>query len=56
MHPKLRKMGLQLPQISMYDNAPIEVGKTENYEIFIQLDNIRAIRLRYKIMNKIMII
>ena len=47
VHPKLPKMGLQLPQISMKDNSPNDVGKIDDYEIFVQLDNTRAIRLRY---------
>ena len=47
IHPTLRKMGLHLAPISLNSNSPIEVENSEDFEIFIQLDNARAIRLRY---------
>jgi len=46
IHPTLRKMGLHLAPISLNSNSPIEVENSEDFEIFIQLDNARAIRLR----------
>ena len=52
IHPRLRKMGLYLPPITLDDTAPIEVDNTENFELFIQLDHTRAVRIRYIIIFK----
>ena len=46
IHPTLRKMGLHLGPISFDSNSPIEVEDADDFKIFIQLDNTRAIRLR----------
>jgi hypothetical protein len=46
IHPRLRKMGLYLPPISLDDTLPIEAENTEDFELFIQLDNTRAVRIR----------
>ena len=46
IHPRLRKMGLYLPPVTLDDTSPIEVENAEDFELFIQLDNIRAVRIR----------
>ena len=46
IHPKLRKMGLYLPTMTLDDHSPIEVENTEDFEMFVQLDNNRAVRIR----------
>ena len=46
INSRLRKMGLRLPNISLDDSSPIQVDNPEDFELFIQLDNTRAVRIR----------
>ena len=46
INSRLRKLGLRLPNISLDDASPIEVENPEDTELFIQLSNTRAIRIR----------
>ena len=46
INSRLRKLGLRLPNISLDDTSPIEVENPEDTELFIQLNNTRAIRIR----------
>ena len=46
IHPRLRKLGIYIPHVSLENNSRIEVENSESFEIFIQLSNTRAIRFR----------
>merc|ERR1719189_445680 len=50
VHPKIRRMGLQLPQISVNDKSLNKIGRLEDFELFVQLDNVRAIRFRTSVL------
>merc|ERR1712223_34825 len=46
IHPRIRKLGIYIPHVSLEDSSPIKAENSESFEIFIQLSNSRAIRLR----------
>jgi len=46
INSRLRKLGLRLPNLSLDDNSPIEVENPDDMELFVQMNNTRAIRIR----------
>ena len=48
VYHELRYNWLQLPQITLTDNGLIEVKRQDDFDIFVQMDNVRAIRFRYQ--------
>lgn len=50
INSRLRKLGLRLPNLSLDDNSPIEVENPDDMELFVQMNNTRAIRIRTSVL------